>query len=427
MRERRARGSERSAQVLNSPCRGGGASVLVRPTHIVVRGKREGIVYALARSKFQIYECDMPASGRDMLTSFLASLALVAAIGGCSSPRLQARSLPSEFRAAPGSGMQRVQLRGLSTVTRPSKAIDVDDRVKVRIVTGLGGEEPIEQEVRVARDGSIDTLHVGRVVIAGLEPSAAAEQITSAAVARGIFIRPQISVEVTEPATNQITVLGAVGEPGVKELPRSGCDVFNAIAAAGGLSSEAGAVIEVQRSGSRQLSAAAEVDSDDAVQQVAFNAPGEDQIASSPGVEVIDLARPETNSSADMRLSDRDVIIVRPRQKRLVHVTGLVKTPNQFELMDEHDVRVLDALAMAGGSSSVIADKVLVVRQTPAQPEPLVIEVSIARAKRDGAENLILQSGDLVSVESTPATAALDTFSTLFRITMGVGGNLSVF
>jgi polysaccharide export outer membrane protein len=365
------------------------------------------------------------------------SLALIAAIGGCSSPRLQARSLPAEFRAAPGSGLQRVQLSGLSTASRPSKAIDVDDRVTVRIATGLSGEEPIEQQVRVAQDGSIDTLHVGRVVIAGLEPAAAAEQIASAAVARGIFVRPQISVELTEPATNQVTVLGAVGEPGVKELPRSGCDVLSAIAAAGGLTNEAGAVVELLRGGADQLASAAGPNDagptaerpagEDGVQQVVFNAPGVDPLARSKEAEVIDLSHPEATSPDRLRLSDRDVIIVRPKQKRLVHVTGLVKNPNQFELMDEHDVRVLDAIAMAGGASSIIADKVLVVRQSPLQPDPMLIEMSISRAKRDGSENLILQTGDLVSVESTPATAALNTFSTLFRITMGVGGNLTAF
>ncbi|WP_145383171.1 SLBB domain-containing protein [Botrimarina mediterranea] len=369
----------------------------------------------------------MPASCRDKLAPVLMSLAVLSAIGGCSSPRLQARSLPAEFRAARDLGQQRVQLSAFSSVSRPSKAIDIDDRVVVRIVTGLAGEEPIEQEVRVTRDGSIDTLHVGRVVIAGLEPAAAAEQIASAAVARGVFVRPQISVELTEPATNQITVLGAVSEPGVKELPRSGCDVLSAIAAAGGLSEEAGAVVELQRGGSHRVAEGKATDSAGGVQQVSFNAPGEDQMASSPGAEVIDLSHPESTSPDRMKLSDRDVIIVRPRQKRFVHVTGLVKTPKQFELIDEHDMRVLDAIAMAGGASSVIADKVLLVRQTAQQAEPLLIEVSLNRAKRDGAENLILQSGDLVSVESTPATAALDTFSTLFRVTMGVGGNLTLF
>lgn len=369
----------------------------------------------------------MPASCRTRLALALVSLEFIAAMGGCSSPRLQARSLPVEFRAAPGSGLQRVQLSGLSTASRPSKAIDVDDRVTVRIATGLGGEEPIEQMVRVAQDGSVDTLHVGRVVIAGLEPAAAADQIASAAVARGIFVRPQISVELTDPATNQVTVLGAVGKPGVKELPRSGCDVLSAIAAAGGLTNEAGAVVELLRGGADQLANAEEPAGEGGVQQVVFNAPGVDRMARSKEAEVIDLAHPEATSPDRLRLSDRDVIIVRPKQKRLIHVTGLVKTPNQFELVDEHDVRVLDAIAMAGGASSIVADKVLVVRQSPLQPDPMLIEMSISRAKRDGSENLILQTGDLVSVESTPATAALNTFSTLFRITMGVGGNLTAF
>lgn len=382
---------------------------------------------AARKRPFFLIECDMPASSQRRLAFAATSLVVLAQVCGCSSSRLQARALPAEYRATPGGGMQRVQLGGLATTTRPSKAIDVDDLITLRIVTGLSGEEPIEQQVRVGRDGAIDAVHVGRVAVAGLEPAAAADQIASAAVSRGIFVRPQISVELTEPATNQITVLGAVSEPGVKELPRSGCDVLTAIAAAGGLTEEAGAVVELLHGGASQFASATGPAGEDGVQQVVFNAPAGPHGVAQGKADVIDLAHPESTSPERLRLADRDVIVVRPKQKRVIHVTGLVAHPNQFELLEEHDMRVLDAVAMAGGPSSAVADKVLVVRQTADHPEPLVIEVSLSRAKQDGAENLILQSGDLVSVESTVATATLDTFKNLFRITMGVGGNLTLF
>jgi polysaccharide export outer membrane protein len=60
-------------------------------------------------------------------------------------------------------------------------------------------------------------------------------------------------------------------------------------------------------------------------------------------------------------------------------------------------------------------------------PEPAVIQVSMGSAKRDGNENLRLAPGDLVSVERTPATAVVDTINNLFRMSLGVGGNVVTF
>ncbi|TWT99500.1 Polysaccharide biosynthesis/export protein [Botrimarina colliarenosi] len=361
---------------------------------------------------------------RKLLVGMLAPTLLVGfgAAVGCRSPRMMARALPSEYRATPGAGMQRVRLGGFTSAEVSSKSIGADDLLTIQIATGLLGEAPIEHKARVARDGAVDTPLIGRVTVVGLEPAEAADQIASAATARGVYVRPQISVEVTEQATNSITVLGAVGEPGVKELPRSGCDVLTAIAAAGGLNEDAGAVVELLRGGSLALADSETPGPSAGVKQVSYDGP-----ATRKGAELIDLAKPEAVSPDRMRLADHDILIVRPKQKRVVHVTGLVKNPNQFELMEDHDLRVLDAIAMAGGAVTSMADKVLVVRQSPENDEPLVVEVSISHAKNDGSENLILQSGDLVSVESTPATVAVEAVKNVFRISMGVGGNLSLF
>ena len=119
--------------------------------------------------------------------------------------------------------------------------------------------------------------------------------------------------------------------------------------------------------------------------------------------------------------------MVLPEEKRVIHVTGLVNKADQFELPRNQDVRVLDAIAMAGGVSSPVADKAFVIRRLPDMPEPVVVQVSIAKAKRNGNENLHLAPGDLVSVETTVATAFVDTARNLFRMTLGVGSNLATF
>jgi hypothetical protein len=56
-----------------------------------------------------------------------------------------------------------------------------------------------------------------------------------------------------------------------------------------------------------------------------------------------------------------------------------------------------------------------------------VIQVSISRAKRDGDENLRLAAGDMVSVEITPTTMAVDTVSKFFRVALGVTGSVAAF
>ena len=141
----------------------------------------------------------------------------------------------------------------------------------------------------------------------------------------------------------------------------------------------------------------------------------------------LDLAKMESVAGQTHELNDRDMVMVLPEEKRLIHVTGLVIKADQFEIPKHQDVRVLDAIAMAGGVSSPVADKAFVIRRLPNMSEPTVIQVSLSQAKRNGRENLRLAPGDLVSVEATAATAVVDTVNNLFRMSLGVGGNLVTF
>ena len=190
-----------------------------------------------------------------------------------------------------------------------------------------------------------------------------------------------------------------------------------AISAAGGLTEDAGSEVEVMRQPAPTRFAQQEpVEGEDGVvRQVSHTALPTGltpQVATrgagaEPIMLRINLAQAATGeSSLGRQLGDRDVVMVLPRKKRVIHVAGLVKKPDQFELPHDQDVRVLDAIAMAGGRSSTIADKVFVVRQQGVETEPAVIELSVSKAKQSGKENLILMAGDLVSVESTVATTA---------------------
>ena len=198
---------------------------------------------------------------------------------------------------------------------------------------------------------------------------------------------------------------------------------------------EASMQVDVLRHGASQLAAGTQsphsTGADD-VQLASYNGPVAPPFAppgmlATPEATRIDLAQVNDSIGGNCQLGDRDVVMVHPKEKRLIHVTGLVQKPDQYEMPFDKDMRVLDAIAMAGGIKSPLADKVFVIRQFPNMPEPAVIKVSIASAKRNGETNLRLASGDLVSVEATPITMMTDTAQNFFRVAIGLSGSIVTF
>ncbi len=89
------------------------------------------------------------------------------------------------------------------------------------------------------------------------------------------------------------------------------------------------------------------------------------------------------------------------------------------------ELRVLDALAMAGDRTMQAADTGLIIRQIEGRREPIKIDVSIKEAKENGASNVRLAPGDIVSVEETPTTVVLGTMQRVVRVALG--GTVGLF
>jgi polysaccharide export outer membrane protein len=369
--------------------------------------------------------------------TFVAALTLLA---GCRSANYRAANLPAPLRAPPAARTADLDLARMAGPGFGTSQLGPGDLVELSITSGRGDDVTEPFRARVSRDGQLAVPLVGMVPVAGMEPFEAEQQIAAAAVQRNVYRQPSVTLQVTEQAVNRITVLGAVTNPGTHELPRGSSDLVGALAAAGGLTEEAGTKVDILRQGSPTFFAATENGqnntADDGVQLASydganpFGSGGPPQMAMSsplPQTMRIDLAQAEPMRSPNYGLSDRDVVMVLPDDKRLIHVTGLVQKPDQLELPRNKDVTLLDAIALAGGVKSPLADKVYVIRQLPDMPQPAVIQVSLAKAKHDGNENLRLAPGDLVSVEQTIATTVFDTATSLFRVTAGLGGSLATF
>jgi len=348
---------------------------------------------------------------------------------GCRTADYNARNLPVTLQAPPTVRSANLNLEQMAGERVNTSEICPGDLVSLTIVSGNGEEKVTPIPARVAQDGTVMVPLVGPVPVGGVEAITAEQRIATAAIERGIYRQPYVTLTITEHAVNRVTVLGAVAKPGIVELPRGSSDLASALAAAGGTASNAGTKVEVLHRPSPPIAADPANSAPSNANPVKLASFSDLAPPTAPAQEVthIDLAQSGPGGSGARKLEDCDVVNVLPEDKRLIHVTGLVQKPNEFELSRDKEFRVLDAIAMAGGTSSLVADKVYVIRQMPDMSKPVVIKVSISRAKRDGEENVRLAEGDLVSVESTPATMMLDTVGKFFRVALGVSGSMAMY
>jgi polysaccharide biosynthesis/export protein len=379
----------------------------------------------------------------------------VAISSGCARNVFQANKLPKQYVAPTVENAQTVDLSKLSAPAVNNEAIDRGDVLAVTVdssISASADRRPTVMPVRVGDDGVANVPLIGRISLAGLTLSSAEQAISSAAVDRGIYRHPVVTVTMQRQRMNKVTVLGAVEKPGIYELPRASSALLNALVAAGGLNKEAGMEVELHRppqlNGDSRLASAnnpspsangpppsnvqanysePQPNSDPAVVPLASTAGvGNPQGAAADAASTrIDLAKAVKQGGQSYYLNDGDVVMVYKRDPHPVHVIGLVREPGEFELPPNREMRMLDALAKAKGVSSQVADKVHVIREVPGRSEPVVIQISLHEAKTSGKGNIRLASGDVVSVEQTPSTVMYDTVNNFLRF--GISGSIPLF
>jgi len=380
---------------------------------------------------------------------------LSACSSGCANRIIKARRMPDRYQAAKVTNAQVADLSRLSMSTTSSSLIEPEDVVDVTISSGLEEAGRITPTpVRVDNNGIAMIALVGQVPLAGLEPFQAEQRIVTAAIERGLFKAPQVTVTMRKKAVNRITVVGAVKEQGTIELPKGQSTLLAALMAAGSLDEKAGTEIEIRRhehAAASQLSEAGtsadalDTDSEDIqltsaeeqsdVKQAGLIRPRQlprPQQSSSrqpaqPRTMKIDLATIDGTSDTDIGLKDGDVVRVETRDPNPISVIGLVQKPGQYEMPVGQPVHVLDAIAMAGERSNPWADKIYITRHVTSENKPIVIETSVVNAQHSDESNIRLSPGDVVSVEQTPQTVIHNVFSTIFRFSIVAGQSIPIF
>ena len=315
--------------------------------------------------------------------------------------------------------LETVNLSGLTDQSVSAEVIQPGDVLDVTMINDFAKLTTTTTPVRVADDGTTVIPLVGKVSLGGLEIERAEQLVNAESIARGVFRNATITLTMKQCRMQKVTVTGAVNKPGTHELPRGSTSLMAALLAAEGLSKEAGAEVEIRRTDSRRALQAIEQQSagpNGSASPVAYEQP--------LPLEVIrvDLRAAAAGVVKIPDLHDGDVVYVAKRTLLPVYVIGLVTRPGSFPYPTNQEMRVLDALSLAGGCSNGLAEDILVIRRLPGAKEPVRITVSLDAAK-NGRDNMMLAPGDTVSVEQTPATVALDAFKSIFHIGMGANVN----
>lgn len=363
----------------------------------------------------------------------LATLTLASAGPGCASRTFRAANLPPEFAAPASLDLESLNLSGLATNSVSVDVIQPGDVLEVSMVTDYTKLDTSTTPVRVSDDGMVVVPLVGKVSVGGLEVERAEQAINAESIARGVFRNPCITVSMKQCRTMKVTVVGAVEKPGSYELPRGSSSLMAALNVAEGLSDEAGTEVEIRHTDSRQALSRSLLEKLPSVSQVTDGAGGDASPVSyqqtAPGVmtpivsrvNLVDAAAGKTQLP---ELHDGDVVHVAKRTLPPVYVIGLVSRPGEFEFPTKQELRVLDALALAGGVSNAVANDIIVIRKVEGQADPVRIAVSLQAAK-NGSDNLALAPGDTVTVEQTAATMVVDVVKTFVHF--GIGSTVPMF
>jgi len=293
-----------------------------------------------------------PRRGR---TGGLAASFLLAAVAAAGSP-LRADA-PAPGPAAPVPGPP-----ALASAAAPDlQPVGAEDLLEISVF-----EIPdLNRTVRITERGTISLPLLGEIRVLGLSPVQVEERLKRE-LSRKYLQDPQVSVYVREHGSRKVSVLGAVGKPGVYEMlgPRT---LMQILSEAGGLTKDVGATLYVLRqrravpdadpaAGTGAVAgtdAAAGPAADDPPEPGAVPTPENPPAPGAPGVLTIavgvDALMTNRDPSLDIAIEPGDIVSVPNDRVLYIYVDGAVKTPGRIDQLASRSITLMQAIAKAGG------------------------------------------------------------------------------
>jgi protein involved in polysaccharide export with SLBB domain len=419
------------------------------------------------------------ARNRLVLLLGITSLTGCAAITNPIANGVPAHLLPPVLLAESQEAHEQVPLAWLRVTPPEEYRLDTGDIIGVYIEGALGERDQVPPinfpqvadlppsigfPIPVGEGGTVPLPLVKRVAVAGLTLEEAQEAITRAYTEQGkVFLQPdqaRVLVTLVRPRQARVLVIredapsarpslndptyrlfGSApslgqqtqGTGAILELPETEADVLSALARSGGLPGPtAASEVIIYRRGAGpdgyplptdwQAARPAEKESEPTVVRLPLRIrPGEQ----------------DRFSEDQVRLHSGDIVFVPPRETDVYYTGGLLPA-REVPLPRDNDIRVVEAILRVGGSvvsggtlvggfnqtTSLVtgldrsSPSLLTVLRRMPNGGQVNIRVDLNRALRDSRENLLIQPGDVLVLQETPAEAVSRYFTNVFNVSL---------
>jgi polysaccharide export outer membrane protein len=258
----------------------------------------------------------------------------------------------------------------------PQYVLGPNDEITIMSVLA---PEVANKPVRISTSGDINLPMVGRVHAAG----SSVEQLETEIIERlkTYFKEPDIAINVTQLKNQPISVLGAVGSPGVIQL-EGVKTLVEVLSMVGGLKPDAGSLVKITRRtdwGPIPLPSV--------------------QVEGEYSTAEVDIRSIENGTKPEQNIQILPYDMINIPRTELVYVIGAgIKQPGGFALNNRRDISLIEALARAHGTipgASVKNAKLI-------RPVPGAKRVEIAVNLKDvlagKSEDVLLQADDILYV-----------------------------
>ncbi|MGH7803526.1 MAG: polysaccharide biosynthesis/export family protein, partial [Candidatus Binatia bacterium] len=260
-------------------------------------------------------------------------------------------------------------------------------------------------ETRVGTDGRILLPLVGAIAVTGKSEAQLSEELSKQLVDRRFVRDPRVAVFLAEQKSQTVAVTGAVAKPGMFPLTRRRSTIIDMLSESGGLSKDAGEVIEFIPARDSDTSALGDKDPTGAIQ-----------------IDVNELFRGRNRTLLNLTVTSGDVIFV-PEAGSFT-INGWIEKPGTYPLTRR--TAVVAAIASAGGTLfPARLGKVVLLREgTTSGDRPTVINVNVKDVEAGLVPDTTLRAGDVVQVPAwphlLPAWGAYSLVKNLISISAGI-------
>jgi polysaccharide export outer membrane protein len=231
-------------------------------------------------------------------------------------------------------------------------------------------------KLRVSNSGDVVLPLIGKLHIAGMKAEAAASLIRDRFVSGGYLRDPQVTMFIAEYATQNVSVLGEVKNPGI--YPAFGSHhLLDYISAAQGLTVLAGTRITITH---------------------ATNPGAPEEVRVTTGA----TPKPENNPE----VVPGDTVYV--ERSGVIFVVGDVVRPGGFPMDHDGQLSILQAIALAQGTTPTSAKSTARLIRTTGQGRE-EISVNLNKILRSKSTDLAMQDNDILFIPSSAAKSAMRT------------------